>query len=83
MYLGSLAAFIALQIPTIKASNFGMLLAFRFLNGFVGSPIIATGGASIADLWRPAKKHTVSAYGVWPPSWVRLSGIYLNSCTLF
>lgn len=65
VYLGTLAAFIALQIPTIKASNFGMLLAFRFITGFVGSPIIATGGASIADVWRPAKQaYGISLWGV-------------------
>jgi DHA1 family multidrug resistance protein-like MFS transporter len=28
-----------------------MLLAFRFLTGFFGSPVLATGGASMADIW--------------------------------
>jgi DHA1 family multidrug resistance protein-like MFS transporter len=51
------------QLPTIYASNFGMLLAFRFLTGFFGSPALATGGATIADMYRPQKQ----AYGlaVW------------------
>jgi DHA1 family multidrug resistance protein-like MFS transporter len=40
-----------------------MLLAFRFLTGFFGSPALATGGATIADMYRPQKQ----AYGlaVW------------------
>lgn len=52
-----------LQIPTALATNFGMLLAFRFLTGFFGSPALATGGATIADMYRPQKQ----AYGlaVW------------------
>lgn len=51
------------QLPTAYASNFGMLLAFRFLTGFFGSPALATGGATIADMYRPQKQ----AYGlaVW------------------
>jgi len=51
------------QIPTALAKNFGMLLAFRFLTGFFGSPALATGGATIADMYRPQKQ----AYGlaVW------------------
>lgn len=40
-----------------------MLMAFRFLTGFFGSPALATGGATIADMYRPQKQ----AYGlaVW------------------
>jgi DHA1 family multidrug resistance protein-like MFS transporter len=37
-----------------------MLLAFRFLTGFFGSPALATGGATIADMYRPQKQ----AYGL-------------------
>lgn len=55
--------FVLFQIPTALAVNFGMLLAFRFLTGFFGSPALATGGATIADMYRPQKQ----AYGlaVW------------------
>lgn len=45
IYLATLAVFVAFQAPTALASNFGMLLAFRFLTGFFGSPVLATGGA--------------------------------------
>jgi DHA1 family multidrug resistance protein-like MFS transporter len=52
-----------IQLPLIYSVNFGMLLAFRFLTGFFGSPALATGGATIADMYRPQKQ----AYGlaVW------------------
>ena len=50
----------ALQPAVIYAKNFGTLLAFRFITGFVGSPALATGGASIADMYRPEKV----AYGI-------------------
>ena len=37
-----------------------MLLAFRFITGLVGSPVLATGGATIADIYAPQKQ----AYGI-------------------
>jgi DHA1 family multidrug resistance protein-like MFS transporter len=40
-----------------------MVLAFRFLTGFFGSPVLATGGASMADLWSPKKR--AYAIGIW------------------
>lgn len=52
-----------LQLPTVFSVNFGMLLTFRFLTGFVGSPALATGGASIADMYRPKKQ--VYGLAVW------------------
>ena len=60
VYIGTLAVFVILQIPTALARNFGMLLAFRFITGFIGSPVLATGGASIADMYKPQKR----AYGI-------------------
>lgn len=55
IYIGTLLAFVLLQLAVIYAKNFGMLLAFRFLTGFIGSPVLATGGASIADMYAPKK----------------------------
>jgi len=60
VYIGTLFVFVLLQFPVIYASNFGMMLAFRFLTGFFGSPALATGGATIADMYRPQKQ----AYGL-------------------
>ncbi|KAJ3961123.1 GTPase-activating protein [Colletotrichum tropicale] len=56
VYIGSIALFVLLQIPTVLSVNFGMLLAFRFITGFVGSPVLAVGGASLAEIWRPQKR---------------------------
>lgn len=65
VYILTLAAFVALQVPVALASNFGMLLAFRFLTGFIGSPSLATGGASIADMYSPAKRtYGLAVWGV-------------------
>lgn len=63
VYIGTLLIFVLFQLPTVFSVNFGMLLAFRFLTGFFGSPALATGGATIADMYRPQKQ----AYGlaVW------------------
>jgi MFS transporter, DHA1 family, multidrug resistance protein len=60
IYISTLALFVVLQVPTALSTNFGMLLAFRFITGFVGSPSLATGGASIGDMYRPVKR----AYGI-------------------
>jgi DHA1 family multidrug resistance protein-like MFS transporter len=60
VYIGTLFVFVIFQVPTALARNFGMLLAFRFLTGFIGSPVLATGGASIADMYKPSKR----AYGI-------------------
>ena len=60
VYIGTLIVFVILQVPTALAVNFGMLLAFRFLTGFIGSPVLATGGASIGDMYKPSKR----AYGI-------------------
>jgi DHA1 family multidrug resistance protein-like MFS transporter len=65
VYIGTLAIFVALQAPTARADNFGMLLAFRFLTGFFGSPVLATGGASLADIWSPVKRtYAISIWGI-------------------
>jgi len=42
-----------------------MLLAFRFLTGFFGSPALATGGASIGDLYEPKKRtYGLAIWGI-------------------
>ena len=60
IYIGTLIAFVLLNLPVALAKNFSMLMAFRFFTGFVGSPVLATGGASIGDIYAPRKR----AYGV-------------------
>ncbi|ETN43820.1 uncharacterized protein HMPREF1541_11144 [Cyphellophora europaea CBS 101466] len=65
IYMTTLALFVVLQVPTALATNFGMLLAFRFITGFIGSPSLATGGASIADMYSPAKRtYGIAVWGI-------------------
>jgi len=64
VYHFSLGIFVLFQVPMILPScNFGTLLAFRFLTGFFGSPCLATGGASMGDLFDPF--HLPYAMGLW------------------
>jgi len=63
IYIATLFVFVLFQIPTALASNFGMLLAFRFLTGLFGSPALATGGATIGDMYRPQKQSY--GMGIW------------------
>lgn len=63
VYILSSFIFIFFNFGVVYASNLGMLLAFRFLTGFFGSPVLATGGSSLADMWAPHKRGY--AIGVW------------------
>ncbi|OAL49309.1 MFS general substrate transporter [Pyrenochaeta sp. DS3sAY3a] len=49
-YVGALVIFLAVSIPTALASNLPALLALRFVQGFFGSPVLSTGGASLTDI---------------------------------
>ncbi|KAF3035916.1 hypothetical protein E8E12_003686 [Didymella heteroderae] len=50
-YIISYAIFVILCIPTALADNFSTLIALRFLQGFFGSPCLATGGATLQDVY--------------------------------
>jgi len=63
IYISTLVVFVCFQLAVIFAKNIGMLLAFRFLTGFFGSPVLATGGASLADMWSPI--HRAYAITIW------------------
>ena len=63
VYIVSLFLFVVLQVPTALAKNLGALLTLRFLAGFVGSPPLATGGASVADIWAPEERAIMT--GLW------------------
>lgn len=63
VYILSLLLFVVLQVPTALAKNLGALIPLRFLAGFVGSPPLATGGASLADMWAPEDRAVV--IGLW------------------
>ncbi|KAH9477538.1 Caffeine resistance protein 5 [Psilocybe cubensis] len=55
IYMATLLIFALLQLPTIFAPNIQTLLAMRFFAGFFGSPALATGGASIQDMFPMVK----------------------------
>ncbi|THY42291.1 putative caffeine resistance protein 5 [Aureobasidium pullulans] len=49
----------------MNAVNIGMLFALRFLTGFFGSPVLATGGASLADMYVPRKiAYAIAIWGI-------------------
>ncbi|GLB34695.1 putative benomyl methotrexate resistance protein [Lyophyllum shimeji] len=63
IYISTLFLFLIFQIPIITAKNIQTVLAFRFLTGFFGSPALATGGASMGDIYPVHQLAYV--IGVW------------------
>lgn len=63
VYIYGLAIFAIFQAPIVSAKSFGLVLAFRFLTGFTGSPALATGGASMGDVFSPSQLPYV--VGIW------------------
>lgn len=51
-YMISFGLFVILALPTALVENYAGLLVLRFLTGFMGSPCLATGGATMQDLVR-------------------------------
>ncbi|RAH55936.1 MFS general substrate transporter [Aspergillus piperis CBS 112811] len=51
IYMTTLTVFVFFNFAVIYAKNFGMFLAFRFLTGMFGSPVLASGAASMGDIW--------------------------------
>lgn len=49
-YIVSFALFVILAVPTALVNNYPGLLVLRFLTGFMGSPCLATGGATMQDM---------------------------------
>ncbi|KAJ5909773.1 hypothetical protein N7504_004416 [Penicillium tannophilum] len=65
-YVLTLFVFVFFNFGVIYARNFGMLLAFRFLTGFIGSPALATGGASMGDMWSPKMRdYMIAVWGMF------------------
>lgn len=54
-YVVTLFFFVILQIPTALVDNIAGLMILRFLAGLVGSPPLATGGASVGDVFPQEK----------------------------
>ena len=50
-YMITYFLFVILLVPTALAQNFAGFIVLRFLLGFFGSPCLATGGASLQDMF--------------------------------
>ena len=50
-YLITFAIFVILLVPAAVVDNFAGLVVLRFLQGFFGSPSLATGGATLQDMY--------------------------------
>lgn len=51
VYIVTMFLFVIISIPTALVGNFPGLMVLRFLQGFFGSPCLASGGASIGDMY--------------------------------
>ncbi|EFZ04067.1 Major facilitator superfamily transporter [Metarhizium robertsii ARSEF 23] len=51
VYAATMILFVVLSIPTALARSFAGLMVLRFLQGFFGSPCLASGGASLGDMY--------------------------------
>ncbi|KIY73060.1 MFS general substrate transporter [Cylindrobasidium torrendii FP15055 ss-10] len=63
VYLTTLFLFVLFQIPVFCAPNIQTLMAFRFLTGFLSSPALSTGGATMGDIFHP--EHLGYFIGLW------------------
>jgi DHA1 family multidrug resistance protein-like MFS transporter len=50
-YIISYVIFVILLVPSALVDNFAGLIVLRFLQGFFGSPCLATGGATLQDMY--------------------------------
>jgi DHA1 family multidrug resistance protein-like MFS transporter len=51
VYAATMAVFTIISLPTALVDNFAGLLVLRFLQGFFGSPCLATGAATMQDMY--------------------------------
>ncbi|KAF2747721.1 MFS general substrate transporter [Sporormia fimetaria CBS 119925] len=62
-YMISYAIFVILLVPSALINNFPGLIVLRFLQGFFGSPCLATGGATLQDVYNLVKLPYV--FSLW------------------
>ncbi|KAI5463085.1 major facilitator superfamily domain-containing protein [Mariannaea sp. PMI_226] len=51
VYIVTMFLFVIISIPTALVNSFSGLMALRFFQGFFGSPCLASGGASLGDMY--------------------------------
>jgi len=76
-YIISYAIFVILLVPTALVDNFAGLVVLRFLQGFFGSPCLATGGATLQDVYSLIKLPYVLS--LWAFA-VSTFDLYLRRC---
>lgn len=54
-YMVSLFLYVLMAVPTALTRSLSGFLVLRFLTGFLGSPCLATGGATLQDMYSPLK----------------------------
>ncbi|PKY07086.1 cycloheximide resistance protein [Aspergillus campestris IBT 28561] len=85
-YMTSFFLFILMTVAASRVSNYPGLVVLRFLQGFLGGPVLATGGASAADIFGFLKIPyaltfwTCAAYG-GPALGPLLSGFSVTNST--
>ena len=52
----SIFGFLLLQIPTALATDYGMLLVFRFLAAIAGAAVMSIPGACVSDMYEPRSR---------------------------
>ncbi|KAG7571210.1 hypothetical protein FFLO_00883 [Filobasidium floriforme] len=65
IYMASLFIYIGFVIASAVASNIETILVARFFAGFFGSPVLATGAASIADVFGNKPLIVPAAVGLY------------------
>ncbi|KAJ6072148.1 hypothetical protein N7499_010162 [Penicillium canescens] len=63
VYCVTMFLFVIISIPLPMVENFAGLLVLRFLQGFFGSPCLATGGATMQDIY--SATYLPFALSVW------------------
>ncbi|KAE8340230.1 major facilitator superfamily domain-containing protein [Aspergillus arachidicola] len=55
-YVVAMTIYVLISIPTALSQDIATLLTLRFFQGFFGSPLLTTGGASLGDVSREPNK---------------------------
>ncbi|WFD45017.1 hypothetical protein MPSI1_003693 [Malassezia psittaci] len=50
-YIFGLGLFSIMQIPNALVNNIAGYMVLRYISGFLGGPVLTTGGASVGDMW--------------------------------
>lgn len=51
VYIPALTAYLLCLLPILLSDSIAVILVFRFITGFLASPTVSLGGASVADVW--------------------------------